>query len=194
MKFGRKIMTAATLALTAIFNSACDNGPSYTVHADVQIGDNVLPACIARDGTRAVYVSTRTDDSPYAYKMIPGILPPNDNIPSAPGAYIVLPEPFMGRMKDLMAAFVIAHECAHHKLGHTEDSTYAGNDLDLMRQFEAEADCEAVNIMRRHYGMTVKQTMQGIEGFFLFLAQENNDPTYHGTATERHARTLSCLR
>ena len=182
------------MTLTTLFNAACDNSPPYTVHSDIQIGDRVLPACIARDGTRATYVTTRTNGSPYAYKMIPGILPPEENIPSVPGAYIVLPEPFTAQMKNLMLAFVVAHECAHHMLGHTEDSPYVANDVEMMRLFEAAADCAAISIMRVKYGLTEKETMQGVEGFFHFLAnQYDNDPTIHGSAAERHARTLSCF-
>lgn len=194
MKHLSKTAAAAALTLTALFNSACDNGPHYTVHPAIQIGDRVLPACVARDGTVVQYVSTRTDDTPYAYKMIPGILPPEADIPAAPGAYIVIPAPFAAQMKNLMMAFVVAHECAHHALGHTEDSTYAGNDADLMRRFEAEADCAAVGIMRVKYGLSDKETMQGVEGFFRFLAsQYDNDTTIHGSAAERHARALSCM-
>ena len=187
-------MAAAALALTALFNAACDNEPPFTVHNDLQIGDRVLPACIARDGTRAQYVRTRTNDSPYAYKMIRGVLPPQDNIPSAPGAYIVLPEPFTNQMKNLMLAFVVAHECAHHRLGHSEDSTFIPQTTEMMRQAEAEADCAAVSIMRYDYGLTTKETMRGVEDFFGFLARQNdNVTTIHGDATERHARTLSCF-
>lgn len=194
MKYASRIATAAALALTSLFNAACDSETPYTVHSGIQIGDRVLPACVARDGTVVQYVSVRTNDSPYAYKMIPGILPPEPNIPSTPGAYIVVPQPFAARMSNLMLAYVIAHECAHHSLGHSEDSTYAPDDLDLMRRFEAEADCAAVSIMRVKYGLTDKEILQGTEDFFRYLAQqENNDPIIHGSATERHARTLSCF-
>lgn len=194
MKLASRIATAAALTLTALFNVACDNEPPYTLHSRIQIGDRVLPSCVARDGTVAQYVSIRANDSPYAYKMIPGILPPEPNIPSAPGAYIVVPAPFAARMSNLMMTYVIAHECAHHMLGHSEDSTYAGNDIKLMRVFEAEADCAAVGIMRAKYGMSDTEILQATEEFFRYLArQEDNDPTIHGDATERHARTLACF-
>lgn len=188
------IAAAATLALATIFNRAADDDQSYTIHSNVQIGDQTLPVCKARDGAIVQYVSNRSQGSPYAYTIEPGLIPPENNVPATPGAYIVLPDAFSAQMTSLMMKFIIAHECAHHRLGHTVDGSYAGHDIELMRTFEAEADCAAVQIMRRHYGMTEKDVIAGTEQFFRFLAEDTeNDPTIHGTAVERHARALSCL-
>jgi hypothetical protein len=156
-----------------------------------------MPVCIARDGGTVQYVvdSINEFDSPYAYKS--GGTPAEiaeyaeQGLPGEAGTYIVYNLAFMKSLARETQAFVGAHECAHQKLGHTDNMNPT---LEETQKNEQEADCEAVRIMRHTYGMSADSIRAGIRKFFTSaLFEGSEEDIEHGSGAERYKLTLQCI-
>jgi hypothetical protein len=202
----RKIVACTLLGLTPAFagcstmNGRIGNAhpvPPGTVPAQsipTHIGTLSVPACAARDGTPVQYVVDEGPlDSPFAYKTRGGLAETielaESGLPSEPGAYIVLNTRLLGMMSGDRKMLVMAHECAHQRLGHTGRPITSEKQV---RRYENEADCEAVKIMRREFGYSSAQIRHAI-GIFKQPPFNSADDSEHGTGSERYARSLKCM-
>lgn len=166
---------------------------ALTVTSDMQefarvvIADpRAFPVCHAKDGRLVRYFY---DDSIENYRMSPAyaaMLKDKDT-----GRW----EPYIGytgsRLLDLTDGYPFAaeHECAHHKLGHTE--------LGLSKQFisssdrkkwELDADCEAAREVKRKYSYDAAQLKAAMK--IVIAAPDSAD---HPGGAERYAHALRCL-
>ena len=83
-------------------------------------------------------------------------------------------------------ALVLAHECGHHRLGHVESEDGSRRQS---HRFEHEADCEAVRILRREFGMTQAEVTEAIS--VLRHAGPANDT--HPGSRARIRYSMGCL-
>jgi hypothetical protein len=208
-----KIVACTLLSLTPIFTGCTTMGdafyPPEPLTAPVPpvrnpldvIADRAtglpMPVCIANDGTQVQYIvdSVSEFDSPFAYKSTgsPDDIAANaeEGLPGAAGAYIVYNLAFMKSLSRESQAFVAAHECVHHKLGHTDVQQPS---LEQVQESEKQADCEAVRIMHNSYGMNTNSIRAGIRRFFTSAIFEGSEEDIeHGSGTERYKLTLQCI-
>ncbi|MBU0800463.1 MAG: hypothetical protein KKA05_05600, partial [Alphaproteobacteria bacterium] len=112
-----------------------------------------------------------------------------DGLPHRAGAYVVINKALLSMVPPETRAHILAHECAHQRLGHTAHAP--GNFRQLARA-EAEADCEAVKIMRREFNMTNEAILRGLRAFKSPLLSGGED-TEHGSGTSRFHRGVACM-
>lgn len=115
-----------------------------------------------------------------------------DGLPSAPGAYVAYNPRLLARMTPETQRQVLAHECAHHRLGHTENRNPTPRQE---RRNEEEADCVAIGIMRRDYRMSNAEIKRGLQVFLspMFMGLSAAEAASHGTGRERHRLGMRCL-
>lgn len=202
MRAGKTVSQLCGVGLTAVFGMAApvaaQNGGGAPFISALNFGDYILqmPACKTPDGTNVRYVMPDHDylESPFAYRITSVTSRreraqwQNEGLPFGKGAYIVLNKLFMATITPEARLNVLAHECAHHELNHTAT---VPQDYAEIEAKENQADCEAVKIMKRTYGMDDRAIRRGLE---IFRDQRlGSDTAPHGTGPSRHARSIACM-
>ena len=187
-------------ALSAMTSAGTVDAASRTSRAVIGpvLQRSSIPACHTRAGARVHFRPVaRLDTLAMAYIAPHGDYRTarelrRDGLPSAPGAYVVYNPSLLARMAPETQRQVMAHECAHHRLGHTENSNPSAREE---RRNEEEADCAAVGIMRRDYGMSRAEIKRGLRVFLspMFAGLSSVETASHGSGRQRYNLGLRCL-
>jgi hypothetical protein len=86
---------------------------------------------------------------------------------------VILVNPnMMGQYSISVQQFIYAHECAHHGLGHI---TYLNSMNSYSPYFEMEADCRAVQVMKKN-GVLNQQALNDVLNFVVQLQADSSHP------------------
>lgn len=162
-----------------------------------------LLRCQNQSGRPVTFIIAKLTDtpSPYAYSVRrSGDAPLDDgSIPQTRGHYIVIPESFTSHGPDLYK-FAVAHECSHHRLGHTEELLDNGFfvSADDILIAEREADCDAAGLLITDYNLSKNAAAQVIRNAFNApIIREHDTPDSpgrtHDNSSQRVRATLACL-
>lgn len=111
-------------------------------------------------------------------------------IPTIYGPVVMYDYQDLGQFPAQTQEIILWHECAHHELGHMNQSAaYGGHDVAQRKQSEREADCQSGKsvILRRNFSNDDLEI--GLEGILNSGMYEI--PTHDGAET-RAARIRSC--
>jgi hypothetical protein len=192
MKFANRAVGAVLAALTTVFNAGDAAAESYKL-----VRPSSLPPCHTADGEKVRFVANSKYDVAFAYRVRPGQTEniaelKADGLPHAVGAYVVYNPGLLRTMRPETQKHVLGHECSHHALGHTDELYPTAEEV---ARAEAEADCNAVKIMRDQYNMSAADIKRGIEAFMtgpqskMTAAQAGE----HDIGVRRYERSLRCL-
>ena len=157
-----------------------------------------IPACHTRGGARVRFRAVaHLDTLAMAYTASPRDRRATrelrrDGLPDAAGAYVVYNPALLSRMAPQTQRQVLAHECAHHRLGHTENANPSPR---VERRNEEQADCAAVGIMRRDYQMSRAEIKRGLQVFLspMFAGLSAAETASHGSGRQRYNLGMRCL-
>lgn len=176
---------------------------AYTSGVQISVHGQTLPRCETPNGRAVTFVLSPSDaiPSPYAYSLGRGDYAPlmDGSIPQTRGNYIVIPQSFTTQSSGLLY-FSVAHECAHHTLGHTWHlrDNWQSLTADEIRQSERAADCHAARSLMTDYGMDRDQAAATIRAAFSAPIIRNADEESlrvgtHDSAATRSNYALACL-
>lgn len=195
----KKTAALAFSALTALAGAGGAQASSRMPRAAGPVLQGApIPACQTRGGMPVQFRAVaRLDTLAIAYIVQRGDRRAarelrREGLPSAAGAYVVYNPRLLSRMAPETQRQVLAHECAHHRLGHTENQNPTAREE---RRNEEEADCAAIGIMRRDYRMSNAQIKRGLQVFLspMFMGLSAAETASHGTGRERHRLGMRCL-
>ncbi len=192
MKYANRAAGAVLAALTTVFNAGDAAADSYKL-----VRPSSLPACHTADGETVQFVANRKFEVAFAYRVHASQKEnvaelKADGLPYAVGAYVIYNPRLLRAMPPETQKNVFAHECSHHALGHTDDVNPTQEEA---TRGEAEADCNAVKIMRDGYNMSAAAIKRGLEVFRTgpesrMTAEQAGE---HDIGALRYERSLRCL-
>jgi len=197
LKYSAALAFSALTALTGVGNAQASSRTPRAAGPILQ--GAAIPACHARDGARVRFRAVaHLDTLAIAYTAPRGDRRAvrelrRDGLPHAVGAYVVYNPALLSRMAPETQRQVLAHECAHHRLGHTENANPSPR---VERRNEEQADCAAIGIMRRDYQMSRAEIKRGLQVFLspMFAGLSAADTASHGSGRQRYNLGMRCLR
>jgi hypothetical protein len=219
--------TAPALGLAFALSSlpVAATAQTYTEGTQLSVDGQTLPRCYTPNGNAVTFFLTESDTTPgpYAYsvanssdtlstesgtpktsrsyivQLIRALTLADNSIPQTPGDYIIIPQSFTQQSAALIN-FTIAHECAHHTLGHAQmlRDNWRTTSVDWIIESERAADCHAAKSLISDFGYNRDQAAEIIRTAFdapLVKSHDESDrrAATHDDSATRKSHALACL-